>query len=427
MSEVKPPFVRRVVLRDYKSIRECGVALRPLTLLVGLNGSGKSNFLDALRFVSDALRTNLRNAVEQRGEVREMIRRGKDEPKQFSIALTLALSNQREVSFRIVVSKDVGLPIITEEHCSMNVPGQGTTGYVVKQGQAMALGGSSSTAATPLPRPRTYELFLPMLSGHDPGLGELLDQLRGMRFFNINPERIRNNGAALGPATELAWDGHGAGSTLRRILQGNREVRVRLDEYLRQILPTSILARVQSTNTLMGKIDEIHRSALSAGASSGEPSSVWLVLDVGGTALPFSANSISDGTLRAFGVLLALFQAIDRPENDPMPVVGIEEPEASVHPAAAGVLWDAMSEASHFTQVLATTHSVELLDRKDVGPESLLVVEMVDGESRIGPVDQVGQSIIRDRLATPGELLRQNQLVVEQHAAGADSARVLQP
>ena len=137
--------------------------------------------------------------------------------------------------------------------------------------------------------------------------------------------------------------------------------------------------------------------------------------------------NISDGTLRAFGVLLALFQAKDRPPHDPISLVGIEEPEASVHPAAAGVLWDAMNEASHFTQVLATTHSVELLDRKDVGPESLLVVEMVDGETRIGPVDQVGQSIIRDRLATPGELLRQNQLIVEQPVAGADSAPALQP
>ena len=154
---------------------------------------------------------------------------------------------------------------------------------------------------------------------------------------------------------------------------------------------------------------------------SGEPRSLYFVLAVGDTTLAFDTRNISDGALRAFGVLLALFQAKDRPPHDLISLVGIEEPEASVHPAAAGVLWDAMNEASHFTQVLATTHSVELLDRKDVGPESLLVVEMVDGETRIGPVDQVGQSIIRNRLATPGELLRQNQLIVEQPVAGADS------
>ena len=95
-----------------------------------------------------------------------------------------------------------------------------------------------------------------------------------------------------------------------------------------------------------------------------------------------------------------------------------------MHPAAASVVWDAMNEATHFTQVLGTTHSVELLDRKDVDVASLLVVEMVDGESRIGPVDQAGQSIMRDRLATAGELLRQNQLAVEQNGAKTGNAQV---
>jgi len=99
MSDIKPPFVRRVVLRDFKSIRECDATLGPLTLLVGLNGSGKSNFLDALRFVSDALRTNLRNAVEQRGEVRQIVRRGKDECRKFTIDLTVGLSGRREGKF----------------------------------------------------------------------------------------------------------------------------------------------------------------------------------------------------------------------------------------------------------------------------------------------------------------------------------------
>ena len=41
MSDVKPPFIRRVALRDYKSIRMCDVALGSLTLLVGLERIGK--------------------------------------------------------------------------------------------------------------------------------------------------------------------------------------------------------------------------------------------------------------------------------------------------------------------------------------------------------------------------------------------------
>ena len=43
----KPPFLRRVRIRGYKSIAFCDVTLEPLTILVGRNASGKSNFLDA--------------------------------------------------------------------------------------------------------------------------------------------------------------------------------------------------------------------------------------------------------------------------------------------------------------------------------------------------------------------------------------------
>ena len=49
-------LLRRVKIRDYKSIAYCDVELGPLTVLVGRNGAGKSNFLDALGFVADALR-----------------------------------------------------------------------------------------------------------------------------------------------------------------------------------------------------------------------------------------------------------------------------------------------------------------------------------------------------------------------------------
>jgi predicted ATPase len=50
-SRLKHAFIRRVAIRNYKSIAACDVALEKLMFLVGPNGSGKSNFRDALRFV----------------------------------------------------------------------------------------------------------------------------------------------------------------------------------------------------------------------------------------------------------------------------------------------------------------------------------------------------------------------------------------
>src|ERR1700684_1588175 len=65
----KPPFLRRVRIRGYKSIAFCDVTLAPLTILVGRNASGKSNFLDALAFLRDALDDGLDSALENHGGV----------------------------------------------------------------------------------------------------------------------------------------------------------------------------------------------------------------------------------------------------------------------------------------------------------------------------------------------------------------------
>lgn len=63
----KPPFLRRVRIRNFKSIRFCDVTLEPLTVLVGRNGSGKSNFVEALAFLRDVVTWGAEKAVELHG------------------------------------------------------------------------------------------------------------------------------------------------------------------------------------------------------------------------------------------------------------------------------------------------------------------------------------------------------------------------
>ena len=76
-------FLTRVVLENYKSIKHCDVQMRPLMFLVGPNGAGKSNFLDALRFVSDALNTSLEHAIRQRGDIDQVRRRSTENTEAF--------------------------------------------------------------------------------------------------------------------------------------------------------------------------------------------------------------------------------------------------------------------------------------------------------------------------------------------------------
>ena len=110
-----------------------------------------------------------------------------------------------------------------------------------------------------------------------------------------------------------------------------------------------------------------------------------------------------------WGILVALFQGNNDPKKRVL-LVGVEEPEIALHPAAAGVLLDALREAADKTQIIITSHSPDLLDDKDLDPESILVVEARDGITVIADIDEAGRSAVRDRLYTTGELLRIDQL-----------------
>jgi predicted ATPase len=121
----------------------------------------------------------------------------------------------------------------------------------------------------------------------------------------------------------------------------------------------------------------------------------------------FLAQNMSDGTLRALGVLTALFQV----SQDYAPtLVGIEEPETALHPAASSALREALRRASEKTQILVTSHSPDLLDDLTIDSKSLLSIVSDGGETRIAALDSASRNAIRQQLFSAGELLRLNQL-----------------
>jgi len=131
----------------------------------------------------------------------------------------------------------------------------------------------------------------------------------------------------------------------------------------------------------------------------------------------FLASSMSDGTLRSFGILLATMQS---PNSGPL-LIGLEEPETAVHPAAARILMRALRVASERRQVLVTSHSPDLLDDPDLPESSVLDFQNQDGTTFIGGLDEASREAIRTRLFTPGELLRQNQLSIASEALRSPS------
>ena len=82
--------------------------------------------------------------------------------------------------------------------------------------------------------------------------------------------------------------------------------------------------------------------------------------------------------------------------------IGIEEPEAGIHPGALEALADNLKEASDRSQLLLKTHSPDLIDQFKT--EDLRVVQMVDGVTEVGQVSREQAETVRQYLFSAGEL-----------------------
>ena len=127
----RPATIDRVVLRNYRSIAACDVTLGRLTWLVGRNGVGKSNFLDAVHLVRDALSGSLEGALEARGGVVSVRRRSSGHPKNFSVHLEFTLADGRSGSYGFVVrSRAHTLPLVDSERLDLTVEGSGPQFFI---------------------------------------------------------------------------------------------------------------------------------------------------------------------------------------------------------------------------------------------------------------------------------------------------------
>jgi predicted ATPase len=137
----------------------------------------------------------------------------------------------------------------------------------------------------------------------------------------------------------------------------------------------------------------------------------------------FFASEMSDGTLRSLGILVAAFQAALNGQRR-VSLVGIEGPEMALHPGAADVIADVLLLASEQVQVIATTHSPDLLNHKAIRDDHLLAVTAEGGTTILGPLEPGTRSVLEERLYGAGELLSQGPLEPDREAI-EDSVRQL--
>lgn len=374
-------FLTRVVLRNYRSIGYCDVRLGALTYLVGTNGSGKSNFLDAMHLVRDALTGSLDIALNERGGLSEVRRRSSGHPTNFGIRLEFILRDGQRghYAFNVGTLANRGYEVQNEE-CYVGGTELHGPYFEIERGQV------KTSSEDIFPAITSDRLALVALSGLK-AFRPVFDALTGMGFYNLNPKVMREpqkpqDGRLLKPV------GENIASVIGHLERSAPDALVQIQEYLQVVVP--MIEGVERKQ--IGPMETLEFRQSMAGAKH-----PWR----------FTAQNMSDGTLRALGVLTALFQR--NPDHAPT-LIGIEEPETALHPAASRALRDALNRASKRTQIIVTSHSPDLLDDPDLGADTVRAVVSEGSETRIAPLDADSREAMRQHLFSAGELLRLNQL-----------------
>jgi len=395
---LKSGLIKKVTLGNYRSIRHCEVELSPLSVIVGRNAAGKSNFVDALHFVRDAVTNQLEFALRTRGGFTDIYwKGGVDTPPWFSIRLDLELP-AGPAFYNLVVEFDGDRTHrVSSERCVVQSAGTGRLELRRRYGHVFV--GTDPTPTHNLARPggdisdeiSASRLCLPSLVGWA-GFEDVYHAISKMVFHNFNPEIMRTPQRPE-PGALLAYDGRNVAGVLRELQASDKLAAERVVTYLSAIgVPLDSIKPISA-----GGYDVLEFLVSTATNASNRS---------------FTALMMSEGTMRALGILVSLMSAAGVGDQRPS-LIAIEEPETALHPAATGALFDAMNEAAASTQVIVTCHSPDVLDQPALDPDSIIVATNEGGSTQLGRVSAAKRDLLKRHLFTAGELLRMDQLTPE--------------
>jgi predicted ATPase len=365
--------IRTLTVSNYRSLdKGVRIALGQFTALVGSNGSGKSNVVDVLNFLRDIMHLGLGGAITERGGVAAIRRWSSGRPFNVAIEVEVTLQDGTATyGFELAGDKQEEYRVKWEKASILR--GGALVEFAVD-------GGKWSGPSGLLPQVNDTRLALPTVGGDERFLA-LFEELKSMTVYSVFPDTLRQP-QKYNPEKPMLRHGQNWIS----ILQDQPEATWKLE-------------LVAALAKLTGDIEDVKV----------ERAAGYLVAQFLHTSSPrkkwFAADQESDGTLRVAGIVSALLQ------EPPLSVIGIEEPELTVHPGALPLLVDFLRQTSERSQVVITTHSPNLLDL--LKEDEVRVVERRDGITTVGAMRQEQQGAVRDGLLKLGELMVTEGLQLE--------------
>ena len=333
----------RLALENWRNFLSFDVVLQRRVFIVGPNASGKSNFLDAVRFLRDIAdpEGGLQRAVSKRGGVSQIRSLHARRYPNIVVEAEVDLGEAPTWTYRLEFTQDnQRRPILRREH----VRHGGRT--LLDRPDADDRDDSSRLTQTHLEQVNTNKAFR-----------VLQEFFARVRYLHIVPQLVRDPNRSVG----VAQDPFG-GDFLEQLA---RTPRVTRDSRLRRIT-RAVRVAVPQLRTI-----ELHRD------ERGVPHLRGLHEHWRANAGWQTEDQFSDGTLRLLGLLWALLDGAH-------PLL-LEEPELSLHPAVVRHVPSMMARLGRKLdrQMFVSTHSADLLSDKGIAPEEVLLLQPTSEDTKV--------------------------------------------
>jgi predicted ATPase len=341
----------RLLVRGYRRLRDLDLTLRPLNVLIGANGVGKTSILEVIDLLAASAEGTLESTLSQAGGISSVLTLdGVTDSMQLS--LRMPVEGEPPINYEVDFSvSGVGYQISSENLIQQqNITAKnpfnfissrdGRIKYYDVKGKKLTDPNwnykYNETALSQVPKmfqkAETFRHFL----------GDTSEIYHALDVSSRAPVRLPQS---IQPAKTPGSDGEDLFSCLYSIRETDRDRFEAIEDALRAVFPT---------------FERIDLPPVAAG-------SLTLAWKDKNLSKPIYPHQLSEGTLR-FLWLVTLLQSPELPS-----VTLIDEPEVSLHPEMLRLLAELMREASQRTQLIVATHSDRFIRFLD--PEELVVCD----------------------------------------------------